>query len=497
MRPCLAAALLVALAARAAPRPTGVSIPLRDGARLAADLYHRDDGRRRPLVILQTPYNKTGLRPALTAAEPRGALFASDQYDFLVVDWRGRHASADAGGDGPRRLGLDGYDVIEWAAAQPWCGGKIGTWGPSALGQVQYRSAEQRPPHLAACVPLVACGAYRYDRVYPGGVLRRELVDTFDLLGFALRSPLEQHPEPDGFWRLAAAGWRPERIAAPMLLIAGWYDINLPDSLHDFTTLRARGDPAARADHRLLIGPWSHSRIDALEQGELAFPEAEGAAGRAALAWFDRWLRGLPAADTPPIEYLQMLDNQWQQAAAWPRDDLREATFHLAANGALTAEPGPAPNALWPYDPTDPCPTLGGAVLNPRLRAGPCDLTPLLARADVATFTSAPLAADLRLCGPAQVTLEASIDPPPSTLTARLAHLNHRGQTLLITDSAARVPATGEVTIALPDTAYTIPAGHRLRLVLSTANSPRFDPPGQACRVAIRAGRVTVAARDD
>ncbi len=514
MRRLLVPLLLATLPCLAARRPGTIAIPMRDGAALAADLYRAAGDAPAPAVVIHTPYNKNGFRVVFARDQPDDALLASDAYAFVVVDWRGRHASRAAGAMG--RLGEDGYDLVEWVGAQPWCDGKVGMWGASALAQAQYRTAEQRPPHLACGVPLVPRGSYAYESFYPGGVLRLELVDTLDLLGFGMKQRIVEHPTEDAFWRTAArVSWRPDQIAAPLLLIGGWYDINLTATLSDFADLRRRGDPVARDGHRLLIGPWSHSAVDRREQGELEFAAAEGVAGRAALAWCDRWLRGIEQTDRPPIEYYQMGEEAWHGADRWPTPG-DEQVWYLQADRTLTPEPPGFDGGTvdWSYDPADPAPTLGGQVLRPGVPVGPRDQNALLERRDVVAFTTPPLGEATALRGPMRVDLAATVEQSETTLAARLCHVDAGGRSILISDGIRRVshrhgsaqPAplvigeVAEVTVDLSDTAYTVPAGDRLRLVLSVANAPRFEPPAAPDRVQIwcderhaSALRVTVA----
>ena len=82
-----------------------------------------------------------------------------EHYAYLVMDWRGFYASKKAA-KGVARVGSlrgrDGYDIVEWIAAQSWSNGRVGTWGGSALGKIQFQTASQKPPHLVCAVPLIA-----------------------------------------------------------------------------------------------------------------------------------------------------------------------------------------------------------------------------------------------------------------------------------------------------------------------------------------------------
>src|SRR5262249_51957511 len=136
-----------------------VMIPMRDGVRLAADLYRpaRDgkpvDGRF-PTLLTRTPYGKGDGRSA------EGLYYAARGYNVVCNDVRGRFDS-----EGTWRMmaddPADGYDVVEWIASQPWSDGKVGTFGTSYPGGTQHALAEERPPHLTTLVPIDAlsnCG---------------------------------------------------------------------------------------------------------------------------------------------------------------------------------------------------------------------------------------------------------------------------------------------------------------------------------------------------
>ena len=171
-----AIAIASATRAEAQLRYTPIAIPTRDGKTLAADLYTSDTTVKRPTILIQTPYNKLYYRLAtVIPPEAGGSLFPLDtlHYNYVTVDWRGFYGSKSAAVPNYDR-GLDGYDAVEWIASQPWSDGKVGTWGASALGQIQFLTAKHRPPHLVCSVPLVKDFKTKYTDFYYGGVYRKE-----------------------------------------------------------------------------------------------------------------------------------------------------------------------------------------------------------------------------------------------------------------------------------------------------------------------------------
>lgn len=134
-------------------------------------------------ILIQTPYQKNWFHFGLPLGV--GTNQPNSNYAFVVVDWRGFYGSAAALVPSPNR-GEDGYDVVDWIAQQTWCDGNIGTWGPSALGKIQFETAKEQHPNHKCAVPLVAHPMTRYEDYYPGGVYRTEYVEQLDALGYGL-----------------------------------------------------------------------------------------------------------------------------------------------------------------------------------------------------------------------------------------------------------------------------------------------------------------------
>ncbi len=313
---------------------------MRDGATLAATVWKPKGDGRWPVVLVQTPYGKDRMGPR--------AVMDEGGYAYVVVDTRGRGASQAAKpkqGYGQRRD--DGYDCVEWVAAQPWCDGKVGTWGASALGQQQFRTAEARPPHLVCCVPLVSGLGWRYPTFHPGGVLREEYVAVLDRLGFGTGDLIRGHPRDDAAWGLVRRAAAPERIDVPVLMIGGWFDLHPDEMVDDFRTLCQTGGAAARDEHRLLIGPLDSPRLRVVR-------ERRGASCRtrrtklvlrqAVRRWFDRWLRGVGQPATPRVTWFALGADGWRSGPAWPpvaeTGAAASTRFFLAGDHRLLHPPG-------------------------------------------------------------------------------------------------------------------------------------------------------------
>src|SRR5512146_1167497 len=132
----------------------GVRVPMRDGVHLAADVYlppsPADDGDRWPAILMRTPYLKSS-EATLDAAR----YYTSHGYAYVAMDVRGR---GDSEGNFVPYVndGRDGYDTIEWLAAQPWSDGVLGTIGGSYPGCIQWLTALEQPPHLRAMIVSVS-----------------------------------------------------------------------------------------------------------------------------------------------------------------------------------------------------------------------------------------------------------------------------------------------------------------------------------------------------
>lgn len=511
MNSLLVVFLLLLPAAFLAAQPerpyTPIQVPTRDGKMLAADLYANNLTTAKPVILIQTPYNKNFYRLSVAIpSQAGGASFPYDSahYNYVTVDWRGFYGSKDAAVTGYDR-GLDGYDAVEWIATQPWCNGKVGTWGLSALGAIQFMTAKHHPPHLVCAVPLVKDFKTKYGDYYEGGVYRKEHSETLQALGFTPTALVLAHPTNDLTWMAAErASDEPDSFTVPMLLISGWFDHFPDDIMRAFSDLRQRGAPNVRNAHRLIMGPWTHDGVDKATQGILTFPpNATDVAGPAALRFFDHYLRGIENGQTatPNVSYYQMGENKWHTAESWGAVAQAADTVRLYLHMDRTLRPDvPGSNdtviasSTFPYNPRDPSPTIGGGrLVLPTVDAlkGPQDQGPVESRADAITFTTPVLGGDLEVAG--AITLQAYVaaDRTDTDLSLRLTDVYPDGRSVLLAQTIRRMrfrdgyrPADTSaiqpgrlypVTIQLQNLATTFLKGHQLRIVLTGSNFPRYD----------------------
>src|ERR1041385_1048993 len=273
----------VAIAANGDGKETTM-LPMRDGVKLATDI-HKPAGEIPtpfPVILARTPYNKNGVDGIGAEAVRRG-------FVFVAQDCRGRFASE--GENLPFNLDRpDGFDTLEWIAKQPWCNGKIGTWGGSAGAITQFQMVASGTDKITA-QHLTVGAPNLYDVVYIHGVFRKALVEDW-LRGAQWGSNAlprwVAHPTYDDYWRKRDVSRDYKRANAPALHIGGYWDIFAQATIDASVGYQEKGGPKARGKQRLVMGPWSHG-VNQDEVGELKFPNAKKPPGAVddAWKWFD------------------------------------------------------------------------------------------------------------------------------------------------------------------------------------------------------------------
>ncbi len=496
----LLAFLFAALHSFAILTPQIDSIPMSDGRKLAADVYIPSGITQAPVILIQTPYNRALYRLGLPLGI--GQNLNSSNYIIVVVDWRGFYGSAAAAHVGAPSMGEDGYSCVEWIAQQSWSNGKVGTWGPSALGRVQFQTAKTFPPHLTCICPLVAAPQYDYVEYYPNGCLRTEYIEQLSALGFGVQPLIMAHPVHDNTWTyVEGINNYPDSIAVPCYMIGGWYDHTIEFMLPFFTELQSQSPVNVRNQHRLLMGPWVHgghgtAQVGSSLQGALSYPNAVDWDDSLALEFFDYHLRNINNnwEQTPTVQYYQMGDNTWQNSAAWPPGGAANVNFYFHKNGLLdNFIPASSSDSLsFNYDPNNPSPTYGGPTLRNDLLQGPYDQSDTVEnRNDVLVFTTDILPQNAVMKGNAVMHLKVSSNRPDTDFDIRLTDVYPDGRSMLVNDGVARMRFRNGVTaadtatmvpgniynatITLPNTAITFLAGHKIRVDITSSNYPRFN----------------------
>lgn len=497
---CISLFLLFSNETFAILTPVVDSIPLKDGKKMAIDIYQPAGITKGPVILIQTPYNRLFYRLGLPLGI--GLNLNSSNYIIVVGDWRGFYGSKNAAYVGNPSIGEDGYSAVEWIAAQTWSNGKIGTWGPSALGRVQFQTALKNPPNLTCICPLVAAPQYDYEEYFPNGCLRTEYVEQLDALGYGLSKTLMQHTYHDATWSFVEAlNYYPDSIKVPCFMIGGWYDHTIPFMLPFFNAIRSSSPVNVRDQHRLLMGPWVHgghgtAQVGTDVQGELTYPNSANWNDSLALMYFDYHLRAISNGwdNTPFLKYYQMGENTWQASPVWPPSGIYNVDFYLHKNGLLsnTLPSQNGDSISFDYDPQDPSPTVGGCTLRADLDQGPYDQASMVEnRNDLLVFSTDVLNKDIVLKGSVVVHLKVSSDKVDTDFDVRLTDVYPDGRSMLVNDGTMRMRfrngntqalvammVPGKVydcDITLPATCITFLAGHRIRLDVSSSNYPKYN----------------------
>jgi putative CocE/NonD family hydrolase len=285
------------------------------------------------------------------------------------------------------------------------------------------------------------------------------------------------HTDRDDYWAAIDGDDRAARLKAPVLLMAGWYDPFLPGQLADFARIRRAADPRVAAESRLVIGPWAHAET-------VTYPD--GATPRnfrleclaPSVAWFDRHLRGFASPPTAPVRVYVQGVHRWRDEEEWPLARTRWTPYYLGGAGRLTADP-PAdePPDTFVYDPRDPVPTAGGAMLGPG--AGVARQDAIEARSDVLVYSTPPLTEDVEVTGPVRLVLHVATTAPATDFTGKLVDVDEGGAAVNVCDGILRRTYSpgraDEITVELWPTSMVFRKGHRVRLEVSSSNYPRFD----------------------
>ncbi len=503
-------------------------ITLADGVRLAARIWLPEDAEPVPAILEAIPYRKhdgTAVRDV-----PMAAYLAGHGYAYVRLDLRG---SGDSEG-----LLLDEYlaqehddcvEVIAWLAAQPWCTGKVGMTGISWGGFNALQVAARRPPALAAIITLCSTDErYDGDVHYIGGALSYQ---NF-VWGSAMLAIGSQPPSPDVVVERWRAMWL-QRLRNATLLVARWLENQRRDDYwkhgsvcEDYGAITCAvyavggwADGYASAIPRLmaglacprkaLIGPWAR------RFPHLGVPGPAIGYLQECLRWWDHWLKGIDSGlmaepmirvwmqeSVPPRTFYAARPGRWVAEQTWPSPRIRPLRYALNADGlGETPVSGPplvcrSPQSLgvtageWcPYGfdgefPSDQRPDDGQSLV----------------------FDSAPLPERLEVLGAPVVTLSVAADRPVAHVVARLCDVAPDGSSTRVSYKPLNLtrrddfaePAPLEpgrfvtARFALYDLAHAFPAGHRIRLALSTTMWPMIWPAPEDPTLTIATGASTL-----
>ncbi|HEX9550614.1 MAG TPA: CocE/NonD family hydrolase [Candidatus Limnocylindrales bacterium] len=507
-----------------------VAITARDGTRLSANLWLPADAgpaAPAPAILEMIPYRKDDWRA--NGDEARGRYLAARGYVLCRLDVRGTGGSDGVALDEyTADETRDGYDAVEWLAAQPWSNGNVGMWGISYGGFTSIQVAALRPPHLRAIVPMYATDdRYTDDVHYVGGCVTASELTQYAVSQVASNAlpalparagedwpgawrerltatpvwlvPWLRHQHDGPYWRQGSLAPDYGRIEAAMLLFGGWMD-----SYVDPVLRMLERCPAPR---RAIIGNWSHEfpddgypgpNLDWLHELVRFFDhwlkgESNGVMDEPGLTWFEHEF-------APPEAFPKAWPGRWRAMSAYPpqaprpRPQSAPLTLWLAGRdeplrGGLDARPPrDAGSARFPHRATTG--TTGG--LSWGAGSPPNGLARDL-RADeagVPTYTSSPLEAVVSILGMPSLVVRVEAEMPVATLVVRLSdvapdgtssqvtmgilNLTHRRSHLAPEPLVAGIAET--VRVPLRATGYRFGAGHRIRVSVASACWPVVWP---------------------
>ena len=511
-------------------------IEVAGGVRLAARLWLPDESGERPVpaILEYLPYRRRDRhRVDDSFTHP---YFAGHGYAAVRVDLRGSGDSDGVMHDEYTDVEWrDALDVIAWITAQPWCDGNVGMIGLSWSGFNALQIAALQPPALKAIITTCASDdRFGDDMHYMGGCLLNDNLQYGSTLFTWLGAPPDpaivgeswrdmwmarleaitppalrwmKHQERDAYWRSGSVACDYSRIKAAVLAVGGWAD--------GYTNAVMRLLAGLPGPRKGLIGPWGHA------YPHVATPGPRIDFLRYATRWWDHWLKGVDTGvmdepmltawmqeSEPPQPAYSARRGHWIAEAAWPSNNVAQRRFHLTP-GKLADAPG----ENGPIGHVSSPPDLGTASGEWCPYGWGPDM-PLDQRAEDAqslVFDTSPLDMPIQILGGAACRLRLEADGDEAIVALRLNDVSPDGVSRRITygllNLAHRsgheyvepvVPgAAMEATVRLKDVAYEVPAGHRLRLALSTSYWPLAVGVPKKIRLTIEAGTLSLPLRSE
>ncbi|MBM3358254.1 MAG: CocE/NonD family hydrolase [Betaproteobacteria bacterium] len=425
-----------------------VEIPVRDGARLKADIFRPKSGGRFPVIMNIGGYRKDKLwvppadleeeaNPYMNWESVNPLWWIPRGYIAIRVDTRGSGKSPGMFDPWSRQEAVDFYDCIEWAAKRGWCNGRVGLSGISYFAMNQWLVAGLQPPSLKAIIPWEGAADMYRDLAYHGGLFCLGFVANWfnnHMAHHLLGSPQQHNPDAfsnnwlwqymrhnldTGWFDQRRAAW--DRIKVPMLSAGNWSGMGLHLRGNTEGYLRA-----ASRHKKLRIHAGTHYHPFYSEDGR-----------RDQLRFFDHWLKGVDTGfmDEPPVRLLIRKGGagnyEWRAEKEWPLKRTRWTRFYLAPAKVPVKGRDPAEGHL--------------AVAAPRRRGALAYSAAAMSKAGVASaswtstalpgslprlgisFETPPLREDLEVVGPAVLTLWVSSSTEDLDLFVTLRNIDRDG----------------------------------------------------------------------
>lgn len=495
-------------------------VPMRDGVRLATDVYCPDAPGPFPSLLIRLPYGKTEPACAMQIIAP---YWARKGFVCVVQDVRGKWSSEGTFVPAMGQTEVDdGYDTIDWVTRQPFSNGRVGMFGESYYGFTSYAGAVGGHPALK-CIAPGNISVDRYCNVYRGGVLQFNTMGNWALsmnVGTVQdvsrvdpwHLPLKDLPSTGGvesayfqdlithtrrgpFWEIRSLLAAREKVMIPYFCWTGWYDTFLGQQLTDWHNISSHNPHA-----HLFIGPWDHEgsfdqidRIGGIEtgvHGERRWDTYQ--------AFFDHYLAGLDNGfDKRPRVEVFTLGRGWQFLSTWPPVDAKSTPYYLSSGGNAATLAGDGRLQLevarqessdtYNYDPANPvADTVGGSCWGIARELG--DRRPIEMRNDVLVYSTEPLDADVEVSGAITATLYASSSAVDTDFWVGLVDVRNDGYATLIQDGIIRASARSgdgkapplnpgmptRFDIDLWATSVVFRKGHRIRVEVTSSAFNKF-----------------------
>jgi putative CocE/NonD family hydrolase len=481
----------------------GLRTPTRDGFVLVSDHYTPVvSGSDNATILIRTPYGR-----GMPVAILWGRTFAARGYHVILQSCRGTVDSTDTFQPMVREA-EDAQDAIVWLREQPWFNGELATIGMSYLAFTQWALLADPPPELRASVMIA--GPHDFSRaIWENGSFALE---TFLGWSGVNSVPFENRPSlirqlagnkkaanrqkaasaglpmahaaqsvlggrapwyrewlenpdlGDPYWRRYNFNDAVQRLETPTLLVGGWQDIFVGQTVEQYEALRSRG-----IDVALTIGPWTH--VGHVLKGSAVIDNE-------ALSWFDMHLgNGGSGRRAQPVRTFVTGSGAWHASPVWP-PSCTEITWYPKDDGLLGTTVSSGGQSKFRFDPSDPTPSVGGRRLG--ADAGVRDNRDLEVRPDVLTFTTRELTADLEFEGFPVLDVSLTVHNPYADIFIRICDVDEKGGSRNITDTLVRLDPTvaadevQHITARLSPCAHRLMAGHRLRLQLSGGAHPQY-----------------------
>jgi predicted acyl esterase len=468
-------------------RHQGAFVPMRDGARMATEVFLPPGDGPFPAILIRTPYGRQG-------AAGYSSRYKDSGCAFVVQDTRGR-------GDSEGKIGLaneneidDGYDTIDWLAKQPWCNGRIGMVGGSGHGMAARMAFLARHPALVVVGTGNTAGNTCLYWSFENGV-RRWMHGWCDSFRNLRKGPVPTLPPAYDLarWQTLLADAAKDNPTV-LFLDDGWYNIfgdggAIDDFIAFGKTCRVYGEVAPRTHGAMTFG---------LQFPKGPRPKAEPVPS------FIEILKGAEAKAPSRLFYFVMGDvkdaatpgNRWAVTDVWPPKGSVPRKFFLSADGKVTdaAPTAAAASLAYCYDPKDPAPSRGGGYTYAGKAeadsSGALDQRPIHDRQDVLRFYSEPLAEPLTVVGKLAAELHFTADVPDTTLIVKLVDVYPDGFEMIVREGAAMaryrngfdqpVPLVkGEPTnlaFEFNSTAIVFNRGHRIGIFVTSSSVPAYEP---------------------